>query len=130
MAEFTGFDFIDAEGTVFLTEEGRYDEERTKAALSKALSESGHAVIPGFYGTAPDGKIKTFSRGGSDITGAIVSGCSGSRSLRKLDRCFRSSDGRSAHCKNPLTVPVITYRELRELAYMGAPLCMKIRYSL
>ena len=120
MAEFTGFDFIDAEGTVFLTEEGRYDEERTKAALSKALSESGHAVIPGFYGTAPDGKIKTFSRGGSDITGAIVSAAAGADLYENWTDVSGLLMADPRIVKNPLTVPVITYRELRELAYMGA----------
>lgn len=77
MAELTGFTFVDALGAVWMDEKGNYDEARTKESLGGLLSKAGQAVIPGFYGTLPDGRLKTFSRGGSDVTGAIVAAAVG-----------------------------------------------------
>lgn len=120
LAEFTGMEFIDAEGTIFLDESGQYDEEKTKAALGSRLAGCEGAVLPGFYGTMPDGSIKTFSRGGSDITGAIVAAVAGADVYENWTDVsgFLMADPRIV--KNPLSVPVITYKELRELSYMGA----------
>ena len=73
LAKYLGFDFIDAESVVFFHENGLYDGERTDAELREELKKHKYAVIPGFYGVMPNGTIKTFSRGGSDITGSIVS---------------------------------------------------------
>jgi hypothetical protein len=72
LAEFLGWEFVDAEGHIFLDEAGQYDEEKTRTVLGAKLASCEGAVIPGFYGTMPDGTIRAFSRGGSDITGAIV----------------------------------------------------------
>ncbi|MBR5229674.1 MAG: aspartate kinase [Firmicutes bacterium] len=120
MAAFTGYDFVDAEGTIWFDGDGMYDEERTKAALGEVLAKSAKAVIPGFYGCTPDGKIKTFSRGGSDITGAIVAAVTGADVYENWTDVsgFLMADPRIVD--NPLSVPVITYKELRELSYMGA----------
>jgi len=120
MSALTGMDFVDAEGNIFLDENGIYDEEKTKAALGKVLKEHDRAVIPGFYGTMPDGSIKTFSRGGSDITGAIVAAVTGADIYENWTDVsgFYMADPRVVD--NPLAVPVITYKELRELSYMGA----------
>lgn len=120
MAAFTGYDFIDAAGSVFLDEEGRCDEEKTREQLGRLLAEHDHAVIPGFYGTMPDGRIGTFPRGGSDITGAIVAAVAGADIYENWTDVsgFLMADPRIVD--NPLTVPVITYKELRELSYMGA----------
>ena len=120
LSEYLGFDFIDAEGTVFLKEDGTYDEELTKKHLGKALAASEHAVIPGFYGTLEDGTLKTFSRGGSDITGAIVAATAGADIYENWTDVsgFLMADPRIVD--SPLTVPVITYKEMRELSYMGA----------
>ena len=77
MANFLGFDFIDAAEVIFFKDDGTYDAEKTNEILSKRLDESEYAVIPGFYGIMPNDTIKTFSRGGSDITGAIVARAAG-----------------------------------------------------
>ncbi len=120
LSEFIGYDFVDAEGTIFLNDDGTYDEENTKKTLGDRLAEVEHAVIPGFYGTLADGTIKTFSRGGSDITGAIVSATVGADIYENWTDVsgFLMADPRIVD--NPLTVPVITYKEMRELSYMGA----------
>ena len=72
LAKYLGFDFIDAENVIFFKENGTLDEERTNAELSAELEKHQYAVIPGFYGGTPNGTVRTFSRGGSDITGSIV----------------------------------------------------------
>ncbi len=120
LSEFIGYEFVDAEGSIFLKEDGTYDEENTKKKLETKLKEIKNAVIPGFYGTLLDGTIKTFSRGGSDITGAIVSAIVGADIYENWTDVsgFLMADPRIVD--NPLTVPVITYKEMRELAYMGA----------
>ena len=120
MAAVTGYKFVDAHGTIFLKEDGTFDDERTKSVLGKVLAESERAVVPGFYGTMPDGSIKTFSRGGSDITGAIVAAVAGADIYENWTDVsgFLMADPRIVD--NPMTVPVITYKELRELSYMGA----------
>ena len=120
MAEFIGYEFIDAEGTIFLDEEGRYDEEKTREVLGSLLTDHDHAVIPGFYGTLPDGRLGTFPRGGSDITGAVVAAAAGADVYENWTDVsgFLMADPRIVD--HPLSVPVITYKELRELSYMGA----------
>ena len=115
-----GYDFIDAAEVIHFDEDGIFDAENTNRRMGKRLKKHEKAVIPGFYGAYADGRIKTFSRGGSDITGSIVA-----RAL-KADLYenwtdvsgFLVTDPRIV--ENPQVVDVITYRELRELAYMGA----------
>ena len=72
MANYLGYEFIDAAEVILFDEAGRFDDEKTNAVLSKRLEKVACAVIPGFYGSMPNGTIKTFSRGGSDLTGSIV----------------------------------------------------------
>lgn len=72
MAEYLGFEFIDAAEVIFFDEKGSLDAEATNRELSERLTHCERAVIPGFYGSKADGSIKTFSRGGSDVTGSIV----------------------------------------------------------
>ena len=72
MARYLGYAFIDAKDVIFFDEHGNLDAEKTNEVLSKALEENPKAVIPGFYGKGFNGRVKTFSRGGSDITGSIV----------------------------------------------------------
>ena len=120
MANYLGYTFIDAAEVILFQENGTYDEKKTNKLLSKRLSEVETAVIPGFYGSMPDGRIKTFSRGGSDLTGSIVA------KAAKVDMYenwtdvsgFLIADPRIIH--NPKAIEAITYRELRELSYMGA----------
>lgn len=120
LAEYLGYTFVDAEGNIFLNDNGTYDEENTKKHLTVTLGKTDRAVIPGFYGTLKNGEIRTFSRGGSDITGAIVSASVGADIYENWTDVsgFLMADPRIV--EHPLTVPVITYKELRELSYMGA----------
>ena len=120
IAQFLGWLFVDAKELIFFNEDGQLDEEKTFSAAGKKLTSLNHAVVPGFYGIMPDGSIKTFSRGGSDVTGSIVA-----RSV-KADLYenwtdvsgMLSADPRIV--KNPSVISYITYTELRELSYMGA----------
>lgn len=120
MAKYLGFDFIDAAEVIFFKENGSFDSERTNEVLGERLKSSEYAVIPGFYGAMPNDTVKTFSRGGSDITGAIVSraACADEYENWTDVSGFMICDPRIVD--NPKVIPIITYRELRELSYMGA----------
>lgn len=120
VAEALGYTFIDAADLIFFDKRGRLDETRTYKAIADRLAKVEHAVIPGFYGTAADGSIKTFSRGGSDISGAVVArGVSADVYENWTDVSgLLMADPRIV--KNPRVIDTITYRELRELSYMGA----------
>lgn len=119
MAAYLGYDFIDAAEVIFFKENGDFDAELTNEVLSERLSHCKNAVVPGFYGSYADGRVKTFSRGGSDITGSIVA------KAVKADVYENWTDVSGVliadpHIiKNPEAIEVITYRELRELTYMG-----------
>ena len=116
MANYLGYEFIDSATVIFFDKEGNFDSEKT----DKKLAGCERAVIPGFYGAKADGTVKTFSRGGSDITGSIVSkACHASmyENWTDVSGCL-VADPRII--KNPQPIKVITYRELRELSYMGA----------
>ncbi len=120
MAEYLGYEFIDAAEVIFFDEEGNFDAQKTDAVLSERLMHTSRAVIPGFYGSMPDGKIRTFSRGGSDITGSITAKAVQADLYENWTDVsgFLVADPRII--KNPKAIDVITYRELRELSYMGA----------
>ncbi len=120
LAKYLGFDFIDAENVILFKENGTFDDEKTNALLSEELKKHEHAVIPGFYGVMPNGTIKTFSRGGSDITGSIVAraACADLYENWTDVSGFMMADPRIIN--NPCSIETITYRELRELSYMGA----------
>lgn len=122
LASYLDYEFIDAKDVIFIDEHGNYDIEKTDPVLSKVLASVKNAVIPGFYGSLNDGSgtIKAFSRGGSDVTGSIVA------KNGKVDLYenwtdvsgFLIADPRIV--KNPDVIETITYKELRELSYMGA----------
>lgn len=120
MAEYLGYEFIDAAEVICFDEAGNFDGKKTQKILSERLANTERAVIPGFYGAMPDGKIKTFSRGGSDITGSIVAGAVHADLYENWTDVsgFLVADPRII--ENPKEIDVITYRELRELSYMGA----------
>ena len=120
MAAYLGYEFIDAATVIRFNEEGHFLSELTNELLGKRLENVDSAVIPGFYGAREDGTVVTFSRGGSDITGSIVA-----RAIRAdmyenwTDVSgFLVADPRIV--ENPEVIETITYRELRELSYMGA----------
>ncbi len=115
-----GYEFIDPAEVIFFDGSGRFDAEKTQEVLSERLSKIERAVVPGFFGSLPDGQIKTFSRGGSDITGAIVARAAGAdvyENWTDVSGLLRT-DPRIVD--QPQTIDTLTYRELRELAYMGA----------
>ena len=120
LAKYLGFDFIDAAEVIFFNNDGSFDSEKTNDVLSERLKNSDYAVIPGFYGVMPNDTIKTFSRGGSDITGAIVARAASADEYENWTDVsgFMIADPRIVD--NPKSIDVITYRELRELSYMGA----------
>ena len=120
LANYLGFEFIDPYETIFFNEEGKLNDYKTNKVLEKRLEDAEHAVIPGFYGQGKDGRVKTFSRGGSDVTGSIVAAAAGVDVYENWTDVsgFLVADPRIV--EDPETISTITYRELRELSYMGA----------
>lgn len=120
MAEYLGYEFIDAAEVIVFDEDGEFDAEKTDKILSERLNKCERAVVPGFYGAKEDGTVKTFSRGGSDITGSIVAKAAHADMYENWTDVsgFLVADPRII--ENPESIKVITYRELRELSYMGA----------
>ncbi|MCD8346878.1 MAG: aspartate kinase [Lachnospiraceae bacterium] len=120
MSAYLGFPFVDAAEVVCFDEDGVFDPEKTNDVMKARLSGLETAVIPGFYGAMPDGSIKTFSRGGSDITGSIVARAVHADLYENWTDVsgFLLCDPKIVD--NPATIETITYRELRELSYMGA----------
>jgi len=119
-AKYIGYDFIDPSKCIFFKDNGTFDAEKTNAVLSAKLERHERAVLPGFYGAMPNGTIKTFSRGGSDITGSIVARAANAEIYENWTDVsgFLMADPRIV--QNPRPIDEITYRELRELSYMGA----------
>jgi aspartate kinase len=120
IAAFLGFDFVDTAGLVLFNGKGKFLHEETNEALAAELAKHERAVIPGFYGTLPDGNIKTFSRGGSDITGALVARAVKADVYENWTDVsgFLMADPRIV--ENPKGIKELSYKELRELSYMGA----------
>jgi aspartate kinase len=120
IAAMLGYDFVDAAQIIHFDSHGRFDPENTQHSVATRLKSHERAVIPGFYGSLPDGSVKTFSRGGSDITGAIIArGVSAEVYENWTDVSgLLMADPRIV--EDPRHIDVVTYRELRELAYMGA----------
>ena len=120
MAAYLGYEFVDAAEVIRFDENGDFDAVTTNKLMSARLAQYERAVVPGFYGAKPDGKVKTFSRGGSDVTGSIVAKAVKADVYENWTDVagFLLADPRIIN--NPVTIETITYRELRELAYMGA----------
>lgn len=120
MAQYLGFEFVDAAEVIRFKEDGEYDPELTNKLMRARLSAVESAVVPGFYGAYEDGTVKTFSRGGSDITGSIVARAIKANVYENWTDVsgFLIADPRIIY--KPEGIETITYRELRELAYMGA----------
>ncbi len=120
LAEYLGYAFLDAEDSIFFREDGSLDLDRTDESLRVLLEEAGCAVIPGFYGSTPNGTVRTFSRGGSDITGSIVARAAKADLYENWTDVSGMLMADPRVVADPKPIPSITYRELRELAYMGA----------
>ncbi len=120
LAKYLGYEFVDAADVIFFNDSGVFDSDRTNKVLSQRLAGIERAVIPGFYGSMPNDTIKTFSRGGSDVTGSIVAAAVGADIYENWTDVsgFLIADPRIID--KPLPITTITYKELRELSYMGA----------
>lgn len=134
LAKYLEFDFIDAKKVIFFKENGSFDSEKTNDIMRDYILKHEYAVIPGFYGSMPNGTIKTFSRGGSDITGSIVARAASATIYENWTDVsgFFMADPRCI--SNPKVIDKITYKELRELSYMGATVLHEdaifpVRYS-
>lgn len=120
MANYLGYEFIDSATVIFFNENGDFDADKTNKILRERLNGCERAVVPGFYGAYADGRVKTFSRGGSDVTGSIVAKAVQADVYENWTDVsgFLVADPRII--KDPEVIDTITYRELRELSYMGA----------
>lgn len=120
LSEYLGYEFVDAAELISFNSEGIFDLDTTRSRIESSLKNRNHVVIPGFYGADEEGHIWTFSRGGSDITGSLVA------EALKADLYENWTDvpgmlmADPKLVRNPLSVPVINYKELRELALCGA----------
>ena len=120
MSQLLGYDFIDPAEIIFFDKRGKLDAERTQAETEKRIARHERAVIPGFFGSDVRGNVKTFSRGGSDITGAIVARGAHAEIYENWTDVSGLLMTDPSIVKNPKPIDTVTYRELRELAYMGA----------
>lgn len=120
LAEYLGWDFIDPKDVIKFDRRGVFASEWTNELLMRAMEDHPRAVIPGFYGSYPNGEVHTFSRGGSDVSGAIVARAAQAEMYENWTDVngFLMADPRVV--ENPRCIERITYRELRELSYMGA----------
>ncbi|MBQ3665620.1 MAG: aspartate kinase [Lachnospiraceae bacterium] len=120
LAKYLGFEFIDSAEVIFFDDYGNFDAERTNTILSERLKNVEYAVIPGFYGSMPNDTVKTFSRGGSDITGSIVAKAVKADLYENWTDVSGMLVADPRIINNPKVISTITYKELRELSYMGA----------
>ena len=120
LSAYMGWDFIDPRGFVKFDRQGVFAEDWTNELLAQELKNHEYAVIPGFYGSFPNGEVRTFSRGGSDITGAVVARAAGADLYENWTDVsgFLMADPRIVD--SPREIRELTYAELRELSYMGA----------
>lgn len=119
MADFLGYAFIDATRWLYFRYDGTVDQEKSYAALRDILGD-GCAVIPGFYGVMPDGKIRTLTRGGSDITGALAAAALNAEVYENWTDVSGILMADPRIVDNPKTIERATYSELRQLSYSGA----------
>ena len=134
LAKYLDFHFIDAKKCIFFNDDGHFNSERTNEVLRDYLAKYEYAVIPGFYGSMPNGTIKTFSRGGSDVTGSIVARAASASIYENWTDVSGFLMADPKYISNPAVINTITYKELRELSYMGATVLHEdsifpVRYS-
>ncbi len=120
LAAYLGYEFIDAADVIFFDDNGSFMLEKTISAVRDRIKNVENAVIPGFYGISLNGTVKTFSRGGSDVTGSIIARAVKAEIYENWTDVsgFLIADPRIVD--NPEVIQTITYKELRELSYMGA----------
>ena len=119
-AKYIGYPFIDAKKIIFFNEDGTFNAEKTNEVIRDYLARYENAVIPGFYGSMPNGTIKTFTRGGSDITGSILARALSASLYENWTDVSGALMADPRIIDNPLPISLVTYKELREMSYMGA----------
>ena len=134
LAKYLGYSFIDAKKIIFFNEDGSFNAEKTNEVVKEYLSKHERAVIPGFYGSMPNGTVKTFTRGGSDITGSIVARAVSASLYENWTDVSGVLMADPRVIDNPKVIDIITYKELREMSYMGATVLHEdaifpVRYS-
>lgn len=120
LADYLGFTFIDPKELIFFKDQDHLDEERTRRVAADLIGQAGKVVVPGFYGSGENGQIQCFSRGGSDITGAVLADALGVDLYENWTDVSGFLMANPQIVEDPLTIESITFRELRELSYMGA----------
>lgn len=120
MAEYIGYTFVDAKELIFFDYSGEVDEKRTSLAITNAYHEGKRLVVPGFYGVNPMGKEKLLGRGGSDITGAILAKMLQAECYENWTDVSGIMMADPRIIDSPKVIEEISFRELREMAYMGA----------
>lgn len=120
MAEYLGYTFVDSTEWLYFNFNGKVDFEKSYSALSAIIEKNSRVVIPGFYGVTPDGNVKTFSRGGSDITGAIAAAAVNADMYENWTDVSGIMTADPRIVDNPKPIENVTFAELRELSYMGA----------
>lgn len=119
-AKYMGYPFIDAKKIIFFNEDGTFNAEKTNDIVREYLARYENAVIPGFYGSMPNGTIKTFTRGGSDITGSILARALSASLYENWTDVSGALMADPRIVEDPCPISLVTYKELREMSYMGA----------
>ncbi|MCR5461589.1 MAG: aspartate kinase [bacterium] len=120
MSEYLGYTFVDAKDLIFFNYDGTFNMAKIKEATKEAYAKYGKIIVPGFYGSLPDGNIKLLSRGGSDITGSLLAAAVNAEKYENWTDVSGVLMADPRIVKNPKGINQITYNELRELSYMGA----------
>ncbi|MDO4813476.1 MAG: aspartate kinase [Gemella sp.] len=120
MAEYLGYKFVDPKDLIFFNYNGSVDYEKTQAKFDKLVETNDTLLIPGFYGSLPNGEIKIMSRGGGDVTGAIIANVANAEVYENWTDVSGVLMADPRIVDSPKEIDVITYTELRELSYMGA----------
>ena len=120
MSEYLGYTFVDAKDLIFFNYDGSFNMPKIKEATKEAFEKYGKIIVPGFYGSLPDGNIKLLSRGGSDITGSLLAAAIDASKYENWTDVSGVLMADPRIVKNPKGINQITYNELRELSYMGA----------
>ena len=119
IAAYLGYTFVDAADVIVFSDEGVMQRHETVSRLRERLRNIDHAVIPGFYGKSFSGVVRTFSRGGSDVTGSLVARAVHAAVYENWTDVSGILVADPRVVNEPIVIPVITYKELRELSYMG-----------
>ncbi len=120
MAAYLGYTFVDSADWLFFGYDGKVDYERSYFALKTIMERHPKVVLPGFYGSMPDGNIRTFSRGGSDVTGALAAVGAEADCYENFTDVSGVMMADPRLVENPKPISRITFAELRELSHMGA----------